>query len=236
MKTFEQIRRAAMLGLLCVTFLSSPARADLFSDCEGEDDQLAIKACSELIRRNPNSAVSYYNRGVALNAVRKFEEALEDYNRAIKINPRHPSFYHNRGINYDDLENLERAIEDYSTAIKLDQNSRGTYRARAWARVRANKDLKEALADCVRVIKENPKEEFGYNLRSTVYYRLGQMKEAIADADTALKFDSALPDALFIRGLAKLASGDQEGGKKDMDEAVKIDSNVRDYFAKYGIK
>jgi tetratricopeptide (TPR) repeat protein len=236
MNVFERTCRATILGLLGLAFLSFAAHADLISDCDGKDDELALKACSELIRRNPNDATAFYNRGVAHEALGKDKEALEDYNRAIKINPRHPSFFHNRGGVHSSLDDLDSAIADYSMALRLDPNSQGTHRARAWARVRANKDLKEALADCARVIKDNPKAEFGYAIRSVVFYRLGQMKEAIADADSALKFDPETPDALYIRGLAKASTGDPDGAKNDIAAASKIDPEIAEYFAKYGIK
>lgn len=69
-----------------------------------------------------------------------------------------------------------------------------------------------------------------------IHYRLGQMKEAIADADMSLKFTTDRPQPFFIRGLAKIASGDQQGGKKDLDEATRIDAGIANYFAKYGVK
>ena len=150
MKMFERFRLVTILGRLGLAFASFSARADVIKDCAGDDEEVVIKACSELIRRNPKNHVAFYNRGIAYDATRHHREAIEDYSSAIKIDPKVASYFHNRGVSHSALEELDRAIEDYSTALKLDPNSERTYRNRAWARARANKDLKEALTDSAR--------------------------------------------------------------------------------------
>ena len=227
---------AVLLAVLGIAVLASPARADLIKDCDGDDDEVAIKACTQLIQQNPRNATAYYNRGVSYQNLDREAEALESYNEAIKINPKNSDYFHNRASAHDRLGNLDRTIEDFNTALKLSPSDASSIGPRAWARARANKELKEALADLDVLVKKDPKAGAPFVTRSLVYYRLKQWKEAIADADSAIKLYEKNEDALYIRGMAKIAAGDEKGGNEDLAAARAIDANVPDYFAKYGIK
>ena len=65
--------------------------------------------------------------GIALLALRRTKEALDDYSKAIEINPLNYEIYNNRGILFiilirkclDYLERTEDALDDYSKAIKF---------------------------------------------------------------------------------------------------------------------
>ncbi len=43
-------------------------------------------------------ADAYNNRGVVLDKLGRYEEALESYDQAIKLNPNHAKAYHNKSI------------------------------------------------------------------------------------------------------------------------------------------
>lgn len=236
MIAFARICQFAILTLLVATVLASPARADLAKDCDSDNDEVAIKACTQLIRQNPRNPTTFYNRAISYQNLGRQQEALEDYNAAIKLNPKHPDYFHNRATAHDRLGNLDGAIEDFNTALKLRPNDNDTIGSRAWARARANKELKEALADMDRLVKVDAKKGAPFVTRSLVYFRLGQWQNAIADADTAIKLFPKNEDALYIRGMAKIAAGDEKGGKEDLAAARALDSEITDYFAKYGIK
>ncbi len=63
---------------------------------------------------------AYYNRGLVYQNLEKYDEAIEDYTKAIHLDPDFALAYNNRGVVYHNLEKYDEAIEDYTEAIRLD--------------------------------------------------------------------------------------------------------------------
>jgi len=47
----------------------------------------AIPDCTELIRRNPQDAVAFFNRGYIYGELGEFDAAIADFTKAIAIDP-----------------------------------------------------------------------------------------------------------------------------------------------------
>lgn len=45
----------------------------------------------------------FFNRGNALLSENRFEEAIDDYEKAAKIAPQNPKYHHAKGIAYESL-------------------------------------------------------------------------------------------------------------------------------------
>ena len=54
-----------------------------------------------------------------MNALGKFQEAIEDYNKTIELNPNYEVIYNDRGVAKANLDNFQEAIEDYNKVIEL---------------------------------------------------------------------------------------------------------------------
>ena len=67
------------------------------------------------------------------------------------------------------------------------------------------------------------------------FLRQGQLDQAIADFDEALKLRPTLASALYGRGLAKLKKGENASGEADVSAAKAINPNIVDEFARYGL-
>ena len=63
---------------------------------------------------------AWYNRGIALGNLGRFEEAIASYDRAIKINSNSANAYYNKACCYGLQNNVELAIENLQRAINLD--------------------------------------------------------------------------------------------------------------------
>lgn len=240
MIAFKRVCQLAVLGLLGVAVLSSSARADPIRDCEGRDAALAIKGCTELLQQKPKHARALYKRAEAYQRLDRYKEAIEDYSAAIEIDDSNPNYFHDRGLAYDRLGDLDRALADLNRAMKLRPDETHAIRTLVYARARANKELKEALVDATRLIELDQKQAqrngASFHVRSFVYFRLGQWREAIADADRAIQLHGNFAGSFFVRGKAKIASGDRQGGNRDIASALNIDPDIADTFAKYGVK
>ena len=59
------------------------------------------------------------NRGNALNDLKRHEEALASYDKAIALKPDYAEAYNNRGTALNDLKRHEEALASYDKAIAL---------------------------------------------------------------------------------------------------------------------
>lgn len=87
-------------------------------------------------------------------------------------------------------------------------NAEGNYDAAARA---ATEDL-----------EKGEKDPWLYLQRAQAYYQQGRQKEALADADTAVKNEPELAAARLIRGMLREQSGDYDGAIADYQSALKL--------------
>jgi tetratricopeptide (TPR) repeat protein len=104
---------------------------------------MAINDFSNAISLSPDYAVASYNaRGAIFLKFGQYQQASEDFNRAIRLNPADIRTYNNRGILYTNLGQNQQAIEDFSTAIRLKDDYANAYNNRAFVYLnQGNKEL-----------------------------------------------------------------------------------------------
>ncbi|UYD36234.1 tetratricopeptide repeat protein [Tolypothrix sp. PCC 7601] len=97
----------------------SYVRSCALKSAQQGDYTKAIALLSHLIRRHPQNAVDYNNRGLVYFQSGEAQKAFCDYNTAIQINPSLASAYNNRANYYAACGKLAAAIADYDRAIDL---------------------------------------------------------------------------------------------------------------------
>jgi lipoprotein NlpI len=236
------------LALACVfaaaaSTVSAPAHAYSQSDvtaCNGgpsitSDQQ--VSACTAVIESGggENVAFAYKARGNAYLFKGQYDLAIQDYSQVIRLKPDLADAYSNRGVAYLVKDQYDLAIQDFDEAIRLEPDRADTYINRCWMRAQANRDLDSALADCNTSLRLQPGDRRALGNRSFVYYRLGRHEDAIADGNAALaKAKSA--EALYVRGLAKLAKADEAGGSTDIAAAKALKPEIAYIYARYGVQ
>jgi tetratricopeptide (TPR) repeat protein len=81
------------------------------------------QAQSELAKQ----AVAYNNKGVALDNLKRYEEAIAAYDQAIRLDPNNDVAYNNKGYALNELKRYKEALAAYEEAIRLDPNSAVAY-------------------------------------------------------------------------------------------------------------
>ncbi|MEO9028848.1 MAG: tetratricopeptide repeat protein [Ktedonobacteraceae bacterium] len=69
----------------------------------------------------------WLNEGNALYNLKRYEEALDAYNRAIALDPNFANAYNNKGAALNGLKRYEEALDAYNRAIALDPNFANAY-------------------------------------------------------------------------------------------------------------
>ena len=103
------------------------------------------------VKQEPDADL-YYNRGCALLAANRLEEAISDFSKSISMNETWSLAYNNRGVTYAKMGKYDLAIADFSEGIKLEPNNKLAYRNRAMAYKKLG-ELRKAQEDYDYVVK-----------------------------------------------------------------------------------
>ena len=207
-------------------------RAVAFDD-EGEH-QLAIDDDSWVLRVQPNDQETLTNRGMAYIGAGDYPRALADLNKAIRLQPNNPLALNLRGRAYMEQGQYDLAIADFNQAIHLNTDFPHAFADRCEARARQNQGLNQALTDCNLALGRIPNDADGLDARGLVYLRLGQLDQAIADYDAALKVDPKRASSLYGRAVASRAKTGQSDSA-DIGAAEAIDPRIAATFAGFGL-
>jgi tetratricopeptide (TPR) repeat protein len=67
----------------------------------------------------PDLHEAWYNRGISLGNLGRYEEAISSYDKAVEFKPDLHEAWYNKACSYSLQGNIEQAIENLKTAISL---------------------------------------------------------------------------------------------------------------------
>jgi tetratricopeptide (TPR) repeat protein len=142
--------------------------------------------------------------------------------------------YQHISFEFGNMGDGRSAIDIDSEWIELQPGSPEARNARCWDRAIVG-DLEPALADCNEAIRLKPDDADALDSRGFTYLKLGKLALSIADYDAALKLGNSAY-TFFGRGLAKVKSGDADGGSSDIAEAKRRKDDIEQIFKGMGVK
>ncbi len=181
----------------------------------------AIERYDEALALTPRADV-YNNRGVALEALGRLEEALQSFSQAAVCRSDYaPAFFNRAGV-LSALGYWAEALADYDRAVGLlpDHyphcwNNRGLAlgELNRWA---------EAAESFSKALALDPAYTGAAANLSVAQRRLGQLDAALQSADRALALQPDHPEALTTRGLALAALGRFEAALESHERALAL--------------
>jgi predicted O-linked N-acetylglucosamine transferase (SPINDLY family) len=87
----------------------------------------ALKASDIAIEKGPDNPIFYNNRGLILNDMGRFKEAVANYYSAINLNANYAESHYNLGMSLVFLNRHEDAIKSYKNFIKLNPSFHLSY-------------------------------------------------------------------------------------------------------------
>ena len=137
-----------LLGIICLLLVPLTAnRLNTFSS-----PFLLWDDAEKLVRDKPGAygvRRIYYNRGTELGKLKRYDEAIADFDKAITEYPNYGRQYSNRAATYYYLGKYPEALHDYNRAIALEPSNQKSYYGRALA-YRALGDFAAAQEDFSR--------------------------------------------------------------------------------------
>lgn len=147
----------------------------------------------------------YTNLGISETNNGNFEEAIENFNKAINLNPTYSLAHFSKAVAYHNLNKLEEAYENYSKAIVVYPQMVDAYFNRAQT-ILSNEnsddeDLKKALQDLETAIELDTKFVDAYYYAAVIKKKLQDYRGALIYLDKAIEIE---PQAVHSRALKKL--------------------------------
>jgi tetratricopeptide (TPR) repeat protein len=143
------------------------------------------------------SPVPYNNLGDLNLEMRRYQEAIDNFDKAISIDPRYPEAYNNRGLARRALRQYAKAADDLAEAIKLDPLS-AVYPSNRGLIYLDLGSFPEAIRDFSQAIQRNAKYVEAYLNRAIAYDRSGDFEQALTDLEKILTLSPNHQEALDL--------------------------------------
>ncbi len=137
------------------------------------------------------NAQNFYQQGARAYNNEDYKDAIELFTKSIGSDKERGFIglaYNYRGKSYQILGKNNKAIEDYNKAIEENPNNATAYFHRAQLRDSYVNDKEGALVDYTIAIKLDAKYEEAYFSRASLKFEMGNLKGALADYNTILKY------------------------------------------------
>jgi len=181
--------------------------------------ELAVGLLSTAIESNPWIESLYSNIGLVLQELKRFSEALANYDKVLAMQPAFFQAWSNRGNTLMALNRVQEALLSYDRAIALRPDFAEAHHNRGNALKRLNR-LDDAVLGYNKAIEIKPDYADAYHSRGNVLRGLKRMDEAVLSFSKAL---ALRPDFDFLPGTllhAKMMICDWRGLEESLGKCI----------------
>jgi tetratricopeptide (TPR) repeat protein len=186
-----------------------------------EDYAASVGLFTGYIFHAPDRAIAYAWRGIAYSHLKRWEDAVADFSRAIELAPKDPGPWINRSGAYLELNQPGRALADCSRAIELNPLSAQAYGNRGVAYFKLGQP-EQAIADYDKSIALDERIITVWVQRGWAYQKQGQWVKALADYSRALELDPKDESSWNNRGEVEAQLGQREKAIADFSRAIEL--------------
>jgi tetratricopeptide (TPR) repeat protein len=240
----EQLFSAGGMSLLKLTTPTAIAInayhkfANALSKPPQEDSNFteAIEAFEYCIKYAPpaEDKLAYTLWGNALSDLKRPEEAIEQFKKAIALDPNYAYAYNNWGSALSALKRPEEAIELFKKAVTLDPNY--AYAYNNWGNALYTlKRPAEAIEQFQKAVSLDPNDAVAYNNWGNALYTLKRPAEAIEQYKKAIALDPKYAFAYNNCGSALFALKRPEEAIELFKNAIALDPNFSFAYFNWGL-
>ncbi|MDB5677083.1 tetratricopeptide repeat protein [Sphingomonas bacterium] len=187
------------------------------------------------LKLDPNSADAIGGKAQLLADKGDLAGAIAMYSVAIGRLPNETELLSGRGVVYARAGQTALAEKDFA-AVRAKATDANALNSICWSKATSNIALDSALQDCDAALAKEPGVAAYLDSRAFVLLRMGRYDDAIATYDKALGVSPALAASLYGRAVAWASKGNKVKSDADVAAAEAVDPDVRERFARYGVK
>ncbi len=143
---------------------------------EGDFDQ-AIQSFSDYLKNDELNTNVLCLRGIAFRKVKKFNESLADFQKALNLTPTNASLYSEIAVTQFHLKQLISALNNMNKAQELEPQNPYRYSSRAFIKDACG-DLEGAIADYKKCIQLDPQDAIAHNNLGMLEEKRGRKQKA----------------------------------------------------------
>ncbi len=159
-----------------------------------------IKFLNACIAKYPDSPQFYNNRGNMYKLLRKYDDALKDYNKAISMDETYISPQHGKITLAIIQGNFDGQLENINNLINQNPDNYLLYNTRAVIRFHSN-DYQGTIDDLTKCMELNKNYKEGFKTRGFAYSGLKKYKNCVKDLSSYIQYKSNDADAYYHRAL-----------------------------------
>lgn len=168
---------------------------------------------------NSSNATELYKRGDTLLELKRYDDALASYNRAVELKPEYAEAWKGKGSTLLALKRYEEARNAYDKAIQIQPAYSEAWIGRGNA-LDSLQQYKEAINSFDRAIEFQSDSLEAWNNKGNVQIKLQQYSDAIASFDKAIQLQPKYAPTWNNRGWALHNLRQYEEAVKSYDKAV----------------
>lgn len=186
---------------------------------------LAVAAYDEALKDTNLPAASqaglFSDRGVAKWRLKRLDDAIADFTKAVSLNPEYAPAYNNRGNVYLEINRAEDAYKDFDRAVSLAPDFGVAYSNRANANQRLNR-LDPAEKDFRKAIELMPGSAVPLNGRGKIASATGQYYTALRYLNRAIALNAQYAPAYQNRAAVYTLLKQNEEAAQDLDKVIAL--------------
>jgi tetratricopeptide (TPR) repeat protein len=198
-----------------------------------QDNYRTLGELNLAIRREPENAALYRERGQVYVMMHDYFNALEDYLKAVEFEPTIDN-YNRLGAMYLYLGMFKEAPDAFTKIIEIDPRSPHGLSNRGACYVILG-EFHDAIDDLNKGLLIDPDDAASYYWRGTAYDGLEQYQEAVEDFNHAIAIQPDYAAAYYSRGVAYYSQDKFQEALNDLNKAIFLPAaggNANDYNAR----
>ena len=160
---------------------------------QGEYEK-SLNFLDKILEMDKKNFKALYAKGITLNVMEKYLEALSVLKEAEKVNEDSEGLFSEIGYAYNNLEKYENSIEYYEKVLEANNKSTEALTWLAYNNV-CMENYDEALKLCDKSSEIDNSNAFTYNTKGLAYFYMGNLDEALIHYDQAIQLDPQYEDA-----------------------------------------
>lgn len=166
------------------------------------------------------------NKGMKLFREAKWEEAVQEFSRAITEDPSNPVFYFYRGLSQENNGRIDDALADYQKAIELKPDFILPYSrsGKILARQQDQEKAGEFYQKAVELGDQDITTLYNYGV---VLINLGRSPEAQSIFERLISLDTDYADAYYHLGIIAIGQGNAAKAKELLQKFLELDPENR---------
>ncbi len=186
--------------------------------------------CFEDILKIPNiskkqKCLIYDGYGLLLDIMKKYEDAIKNYDKAIENNPTRPNSFFNKGISLAKLHRIEEALKCYDKAIEINPKHSASHARKGSVLGRMGKH-EDALKCYDEALRLRPENTFALNNKGVDLRKLGKTDDALKCYDNAIKINPKYSLGWHNKGNLLEQMGKIDDALKCYDNAIRYNPKI----------